>query len=138
MKKFTSQTQKIGELGEKLAEMFLVKHGFTIMERNFTCKAGEIDIICRKGDRVHFIEVKSGTNRNVTRLRGQAHETQYNPFQNISPMKIERCARTIEFWFSFHMKDVSRETKWQMDGIAVLLNPETRKVRIEYLPNVNI
>ena len=48
VKRFTSKTQKIGEIGEKIAEMFLVKHGFTIIDRNFTHKLGEIDIIAQK------------------------------------------------------------------------------------------
>ncbi|MBP9821284.1 MAG: YraN family protein [Candidatus Pacebacteria bacterium] len=169
MKKFTSKTQKVGEIGEKIAEMFLVKHGFTILERNFTCKAGEIDIICKKADKVHFIEVKSVISRggahacppsrdlgsrretrynpfqNVTRLTspaasangGQARE-RYNPFNNISNQKILKCIRTIEFWFSFHGKHVSRETCWQMDGISVFINSLDKKASVEYLEHINI
>ena len=35
-KVFTSETQKIGEIGEKIAEKFLMKHGFSILDRNYT------------------------------------------------------------------------------------------------------
>lgn len=132
MKRFTSKTQKIGEVGENIAEMFLVKHGFTILERNFTCKAGEIDIICKKADKIHFVEVKSVISKNVT------HETRYNPFYNVTREKIQKCVNTIEFWLSFHEKHVSRETCWQFDGIAIFIDFILKKAHVEYLENINI
>ena len=109
MKKFTSKTQKVGEIGEKIAEMFLVKHGFTILERNFTCKAGEIDIICQKGNKVHFVEVKSVISR------GGAHAC---------PPSRDLGSR--------------RETYWQMDGISVFINSLDKKANVEYLEHINI
>ena len=59
MKIFTSKSQKIGEIGEDIAEKFLMKSGFTIVERNYTRKWGEIDIIAKKRGVVCFFEVKS-------------------------------------------------------------------------------
>jgi putative endonuclease len=42
-----------GELGEELAANFLIARGFRILERNFRCKGGEVDIIARDpGDKV--------------------------------------------------------------------------------------
>ena len=58
-KVFTSETQKIGETGENIAVKFLMKHDFTILDRNYTKKWGEIDIIAEKQDKIYFIEVKS-------------------------------------------------------------------------------
>ena len=49
MKHFTSQKQKIGKIGEDIACKYLENKGFTILERNFTVKAGEIDIIANRG-----------------------------------------------------------------------------------------
>jgi len=51
MKNFTSNSQRIGELGEGVACEFLVRHGYSILERNYTKKWGEIDIIAQKGDK---------------------------------------------------------------------------------------
>ena len=48
MKNFTSDSQKIGQLGEDIACKFLMKHEFSILERNYTKKWGEIDIIAIK------------------------------------------------------------------------------------------
>ena len=44
-KVFTSKSQQTGEIGENVAVKFLMKHGFSIIERNYTKKWGEIDII---------------------------------------------------------------------------------------------
>ena len=58
-KVFTSETQKIGEIGENMAVKFLVKHGFSILDRNYTKKWGEIDIVAEKNNKLYFVEVKS-------------------------------------------------------------------------------
>ena len=46
-KVFTSETQKIGKL-EKMCSKFLMKHNFLILDRNYTKKWGEIDIVAEK------------------------------------------------------------------------------------------
>ena len=51
-KVFTSETQKIGEIGENIAVKFLVKHDFSILDRNYTKKWGEIDIVAEKDSKI--------------------------------------------------------------------------------------
>lgn len=48
-----------GESGESLAVKFLKKNGYKIIEQNYRCKLGEIDIIARDGRVLAFIEVKA-------------------------------------------------------------------------------
>jgi len=48
-----------GEIGEDEAVRFLKKAGFKILERNFSCKSGELDVIAEDGDAVVFVEVKT-------------------------------------------------------------------------------
>ncbi len=55
-------TRAIGIVGENIAAKFLKKNGYRILERNFSCVHGEIDIIALQGGFYVFIEVKS---RNV-------------------------------------------------------------------------
>jgi putative endonuclease len=54
-------TSKIdtGKQGEKIAAAFLKKSGYRIIETNFRCIAGEIDIIAREKGEIVFIEVKT-------------------------------------------------------------------------------
>ena len=59
-----NERQKLGKIGETFAEQVLCLEGYRILERNFRCREGEIDLIADKGDELFFIEVK--TRRNFT------------------------------------------------------------------------
>lgn len=48
----------IGKLGEDMAEFALIKEGYSILCRNYTCPGGEIDIIAAKEKYICFVEVK--------------------------------------------------------------------------------
>lgn len=140
MKRFTSQTQQIGEIGEHVACKYLIKQGFRVIERNYTKKIGEIDIVCNKDSVIHFVEVKTivtrvtGVNQsNVSRETSKNGEL-YNPFENITKHKLRKFSRTIEWYLA--EKHVSRETRWQIDAIAVVLNYNTRIANVNVLWNV--
>lgn len=49
----------IGSEGEQLAVKFLKKNGYKILQRNYWCKSGEIDIICYDHGTIVFVEVKT-------------------------------------------------------------------------------
>ncbi len=51
--------QKIGKIGEDCACKYLENAGYKIIDRNYLKKWGEIDIVAKKGKKIHFIEVKS-------------------------------------------------------------------------------
>ena len=50
--------RQIGTLKEQQAAAFLVQKGFLILETNFRCRLGEIDLIAKKDNQIHFVEVK--------------------------------------------------------------------------------
>jgi len=50
---------QFGKSGEKKAASFLKKKGFKILEMNYRCRFGEIDIVAKDGDTVVFVEVKT-------------------------------------------------------------------------------
>lgn len=54
----------LGKWGENVACKFLKKRGFLIYKTNYICKGGEIDIIAKKNNLIHFIEVKTRSNSN--------------------------------------------------------------------------
>ena len=49
----------LGAFGESLATEYLTEYGYRVLERNFSCRTGEIDIIAMQEDAVVFIEVKT-------------------------------------------------------------------------------
>ncbi len=55
----TAESSKaIGDLAESLAARFLEQHGLKVLTRNFRCRGGEIDLICRNGKTLVFVEVR--------------------------------------------------------------------------------
>ncbi len=55
-------TRRFGIIGEKIAQGYLLKKGYKILETNFYTKKGEIDIIVQKNNCIIFVEVKTRTN----------------------------------------------------------------------------
>lgn len=51
--------RKIGDFGENIAAAYLQKKGYYVVERNYRCRYGEIDIIARDGQYIVFVEVKT-------------------------------------------------------------------------------
>ncbi|MGI6721732.1 MAG: YraN family protein [Anaerovoracaceae bacterium] len=51
--------KELGRLGEEQAAAMLRAKGYTIVERNWSCRAGELDLIARRGYTVVFVEVKT-------------------------------------------------------------------------------
>jgi putative endonuclease len=130
-KVFTSETQKLGEIGENVAIKFLMKHNFVIVERNYTKKWGEIDIIAEKADKIYFIEVKSVSRKTLPSV---PHETlQYRPEENMHPNKLRRIARTIQ---TYLLSKKLQDKEWQVDLLLVFLNLKDRNARVEVVKDI--
>lgn len=54
--------QQLGQFGEQLAASFLQKQGYTILDRNFRCRSGELDIIAKDEEYLVVVEVKTRRN----------------------------------------------------------------------------
>lgn len=55
----TDKRKELGKSGEDAAVAYLLNNCYTIVDRNYRCRSGEIDIIAKKGDVLFFIEVKT-------------------------------------------------------------------------------
>ena len=55
----SDERKKIGSIGEKLAADYLERIGYSILQRNFRCSYGEIDIIACNSEYLVFCEVKT-------------------------------------------------------------------------------
>ncbi len=132
MKKFVSNSQKIGELGESVACKFLVKHGFSILERNYTKKWGEIDIIAQKGEKRYFIEVKSVSCETLPDF-SKENPFMKRPEENMHPWKMKRLRRIVEtYLISKRMGFVD----WQFDLLLVYLDLKNKKARVKKMENI--
>lgn len=120
---FTSKSQKTGEIGENIAVRFLMKQGFIILDRNYTKKWGEIDIVAEKEGKIHFVEVKS-----------VSHETLYRPEENMHPWKQKRLARAIQTYIL--SRKIPADKEWQVDLLVVFLNLKDKTARVKVIENV--
>ena len=91
-----------GNVAEDKACVYLYENGFTIIERNFYSRFGEIDIIAMKNDVLHFIEVKSGLDYE-------------GAISNITSKKLQKFIRTLYVY----MKKNSLNTDFMIDAIIV-------------------
>ena len=57
--KMSRYCRKLGDHGEEFAAGMLMDRGYQILERNYRCRSGEIDIIAIRDGIIHFIEVKT-------------------------------------------------------------------------------
>ena len=112
---------EIGQLGEKLARDFLKKRQYRILETNYRCRYGEIDIVARRLDCLVFVEVRTRTDR----VFG-------TPEESISQSKTRHMAQSAEYYVQEHRAEA---LNWRIDVIAIELEPDHRLWRIEQIEN---
>lgn len=107
----TTQTAKnIGLMGENLACQMLIKRGYAILERNVSCRYGEIDIVAEKEGKIHFCEVRLRTNL-----------TFGTPEETVNSKKLKRLRKAIEYYWQHHPYHA-----WQVDIIAIIGKKESK------------
>lgn len=126
----TLSTKEVGNLGEKIACEYVKRHGMKIVERNVTRKTGEIDIVAREGETLHFIEVKTIVCINLPTTRDIDDE--YDPSVNLHQAKINRVARTSEWYIA----NKDWEGGWQVDAALVWLRKGDGMAKVTYLPQI--
>ena len=117
MKKI-KDTQKIitGKEGEKIAAAYLKKNGYRIIEINFRCPIGEIDIVAKEKDDLVFVEVK--TRKSI--------ELGY-PEQAVGIRKQKKMSQ-LALWYL--QKRKIADTNARFDVVAVTLIPENNEVKL--------
>jgi putative endonuclease len=120
-KDMTLKRKDVGAIGEKLAADYLKKRGYKIIQRNFRCREGEIDIIAQKGECLVFVEVR--TNRNT------AFGT---PEESVTLSKREKLISLADAYVQTYDK---APISWRIDVVAVELGPNNKVSRLEHIEN---
>jgi len=108
-------TKAKGDYFEKLACSYLENKGFSIIETNYYAKKlGEIDIIAKKDDIYHFVEVKSGSS--------------FEAVYNITSSKLKKLYKSIEYYIK--VKNLS--VNYSVDAI-IFANDD-----LEFLENISL
>jgi len=111
----------LGRLGEGLATEFLIDAGYVIVERNWRCSQGEIDIVARDGAELVFVEVKT-----------RSSVAFGHPLEAITVTKLARLRRLAAAWCDAHPDPYGAI---RIDALAVIV-PFRGAPEIEHLARV--
>lgn len=104
----------LGEYGERLAERYLTERGMAVVDRNWRCARGELDLVLRDGDCLVFCEVKT---RRTERFG--------SPVEAVHPRKATRLRRLASAWLQEHQE---RPARIRIDVIGILRPVEGKAV----------
>ena len=116
----SDERKKIGSIGEKLAADYLERIGYSILQLNFHCRSGEIDIIACNFEYLFLCEVKT--------RKGSAP---LHPFLSVTKAKGKRIRELAGLYLMEH-EDETRQPRF--DVISVIMNQNHERT-IEHLEN---
>ncbi|MDP3910290.1 MAG: YraN family protein [Gemmatimonadales bacterium] len=113
--------RRLGDFGERVAASHLEAKGYTILERNWSTREGEIDIIARRGADLVFVEVRS--------RRGGAMGT---PEESITDRKSGHIRAAAAAYSQEHPEAPPNQ---RIDVVAIELDARGRVLRVEQIEN---
>lgn len=115
----TRARQRRAKAGEEAAERALRDAGYEILEQNWRCPHGELDLVARQGDVLCFVEVKA--------VRGDGAGS---PFEKVTRAKQRQVARAA----AAYLQEKALGEPWcRFDVVGVWLGPDDRAVHTEIL-----
>ena len=97
--------QALGKWGEKKAALYLISEGLEILERNYRCEYGEIDLIAKDGETIVFVEVKTRSSSNYGL-----------PEEAVDALKQEHIVASAENY----LIENSFKENWRVDVVSII------------------
>jgi putative endonuclease len=113
-----SARSNLGRFGEQAALVYLLRHGYTLLDRNWRCRYGEIDLVVQSNDQVVFVEVRT--------RRGDASVV---PEESVGPAKQQRLVLLAAAYIEAAGLDPQTQ---RIDVIAVIVDSRGRVVRLTH------
>ena len=98
---------EIGSYGERIAAAFLRRRGYRVLTRNYRAEGGEIDLVCRDGDVLAFVEVRS-----------RSGELFGRPSESIDARKENALLSAARSYLELLKRD---DITWRFDAVEVHL-----------------
>ncbi len=114
----------IGDQGEQIALCFLQEKCYRLLEKNYTSRYGELDLVMMDSSVIVFVEVKTRTS-----------ESFGFPEEAVTPVKLERIMNAGMEWLQSHPE---MPDDWRVDVVAVQLNRHRQVKRIDHFQNIDI
>lgn len=112
-----------GKIGEDYTVGWLQRNGYTILERNYHSRYGEIDIIAKDDKYIVFVEVKTRA------AGGKSH-----PLESVTKSKRRKLIRTALLYLMAHPELESLQCRFDVAGLTTRRD-SLRIQAISYLPN---
>src|SRR5215211_6373094 len=100
-------TSDLGDHGERIAAAYLTDAGLRVLDRNWRCRDGELDLVARDGDALVFCEVKT------RRGTGYGH-----PVEAVTHAKQRRLRTLAQRWLAAH-DEHARDLRFDVVGVLV-------------------
>ena len=113
--------RELASLGERAAADFLMARHYTIMERNFRCPIGEVDLVARHGEYLVFVEVRTR----------QSH-AYGSPEESVTPAKVQKLVELAQTYIQSHP---GLPSLWRIDVVAVEVGKDGAVSRLEVIEN---
>lgn len=114
----------IGSVGEKLAGNYLIQKGYTVIQKNYRTRYGEIDLIARKNNIIIFVEVKT-----------RQTDSKGKPYASVTPRKLIHQRRAIQWFLSAAPEN--KHCKLRFDIISIEMNFDGNPI-IEHFENIEL
>ena len=118
----TNVRAALGAWGEQIAVEHLTAHGLVVLDRNWRCREGELDVVATDGATVVVVEVKTRTGTGFGR-----------PEEAVTPRKLVRMRRVAQRWLAEHRV---RWVEVRFDVVAVLVDRRTGAHEVTHLLGV--
>lgn len=120
----------VGAQGEEIAHKYLQRKGFKIIEKNYSTKFGEIDLICSRStssghEVLCFVEVKL--------KQGEDFGT---PEEMIGEDKLGRIQRMAEYYLLNKPEMAPKYETYSIDAVCIVLGGDGRVIRINHYENI--
>lgn len=116
----TKGRQSLGRRGEQLALAYLTNKGYAVINTNWRCPLGELDIIARQGNTVVFVEVR-------TRFTDSTEPA----FESVNPRKQAKLAALAQLYLA---NTGLEDSSWRIDVIAIAVSANGKPL-IDHLEN---
>lgn len=114
----------LGRAGEDRAAELLISDGYIVVDRNWRCTSGEIDLVAVRRDIVAIVEVKTRTSRRYG-----------HPFEALDARKTARLWRLAHMWARVH-PGVARGRRLRVDAIAIT-GSDPASAAVEHLRGIS-
>jgi len=124
--------QNIGILGESVAAEYLKRNGYAVLERNYRSGRGELDIVCKKGRVLHFIEVKAILYSSRRELERDVSYGTFNIMERIDVEKIKNLIKTIMRYCAAR----NFQGTYQIDALFAYVVPHETYSAVDFIEDI--